>query len=105
MLVGPLGGFDCPKGKVKDIPDDMGIRPLFPTLKQVKPALAPVFATQAILFLGEKATETGKSPIVSTGFPTIFRLVGLFREMANMDKVLLPVLTAKRVLPSTLMAD
>ena len=89
--------MDWPRGKINDIFEDMGVRLFLPTLKQAKPALAPVFVAQAILCFCGKAIDTGKSPMVETGLSTIFLAVGLRREMLNMDTVLLPGLTAERV--------
>jgi hypothetical protein len=49
-----------------------------------------VLATHAIDSDLEIVTETGKSPIVSTGVPTIVRTVGSEGEMLRREAVLEP---------------
>jgi len=59
------------------------------------PLLDPVVPTQTRPFLAEAATVFGKSPGIATGCPTSESFVGSAEEMASIESVLDPALTAK----------
>lgn len=95
VLNGPLGGVDWPRQSGRRSPRDD--RPVEDMAKQVMPAMAPPFATQACLRVRDIVTLTGNSPSVSTGLPTMVSFVGSTASMTNMETVLEPGLTASKV--------
>ena len=64
---------------------------------QAIPELAPELATHAWESFWEMDTETGKSPRVGAGVPIMVSLVGSAGSMENIERVLEPGLTARRV--------
>lgn len=93
---GPVGGVVWPRGMGRWVLS-RGVRPLDVIDMQEMPELAPEFATQAWESFSEIERETGKSPKVGAGMPTIVSLQGSWAEMVNMETVLEPGFTARRV--------
>jgi len=99
---GPAGGVVWLRGIGRTVLPT-AVKPLVGSgLKHATPLLAPPFKAQTILAVEETAKDTGKSPPLATGFPTIVRMFWEFISILNALTEFDPALTANNMFPRTL---